>query len=206
MNRACASSRRPLAPTGGAVCALAGASALLGALALAGCSGPATFIDPEADLGFYEKVGVLPFESLARDRLAGEKVASVFFTELLSRGFSQVADPGQLAAATTRVRGNVPPANPWSSRDLTRLGEEAGVQAIFLGTVREYEMVQVGRDPYPLVSFEVRLVDVATGRLVWSASETRRGGPAFPLFGWRAVHTLGELSATMCRQALRSLR
>jgi hypothetical protein len=186
--------------------AVAAAVTLAATAIAAGCSGPASFVDPEADLGFYEKVGVLPFESLARDRLAGEKVASVFFTELLARGFSQVADPGQLVAATARVRGNVPVTNPWSSRDLARLGEEAGVQALFLGTVREYEMTAVGRDAYPLVAFEVRLVDAATGRLVWSSSQTRRGGPAFPLMSWREVHTLGELSTAMCRDALETLR
>lgn len=176
------------------------------AVTAAGCSGPATFVDPEADLGFYERVGVLPFESLARDRLAGEKVASVFFTQLLARGFAEVVDPGQLTAATVRVRGNVPATNPWSGRDLARLGEEAGVQAVFQGTVREYEMTAVGRESYPLVAFELRFVDVSTGRMIWSSSQTRRGGPAFPLLSWREVHTLGDLSADMCRDALRSLR
>jgi hypothetical protein len=181
--------------------ALAGAAVLLGS-----CAAPVSFVDPEADLAYYERVAVLPFESLAPDGLAGEKVASVFFTELLAHRFAQVVDPGVIASASTRIRGNTPVTRPWSASDLAKLGQETGIQGVFLGTVRDYEMTQVGRDPFPLVAFDLRFVDVSSGRTVWSAAETRRGGPAFPLFGWTETHTLGELTALMCRTALRSLQ
>jgi hypothetical protein len=180
--------------------------ALVAGLLPAGCAGPASFIDPEADLAFYEQVAVLPFESLAQDRLAGEKVASVFFAELLARRFATVTDPGAVASAAIAVRGNTPATAPWSSADLAKLSRQVGVQGVFLGTVREYDMTQVGREAFPVVAFDLRFVDAASGRTVWSASETRRGGPAFPLFGWREERTLGGLTTTMCRAALRSLR
>jgi hypothetical protein len=181
------------------------AAAVLMAL-LGGCGGPAHFINPEADLPFYERVGVIPFASLSPDRLAGERVASVFMTEVLDRRVAEVVDPGQFAAAMQKVRGGTPFSNPWSTADLAKLGEEAGVQGIFVGTVREYEMARAGRESFPLISLEVHLVDAASGRIVWSASRTRRGGPSFPLFGWTEVHTLGELAAEMCRDMLGTLK
>lgn len=177
----------------------------LGFTAAAGCASTVGFLDPEADLGYYERVGVVPFTTLAQDRLAGEKTTNVFFTELLDRRFSQVSEPGQFTAAMTRVRGGTPPTNPWSSAELAKLGEDAGVQGVFMGTVRDYDMAQVGRESFPLISLEVRLVDTATGRVVWSASKTRKGGPAMPLVGFGEVHTMGELTSQVCRTLLNSL-
>lgn len=174
-------------------------------LALASCAGPTRFVHPEADLPYYRKVAVIPFTTLAQDRLAGEKVTNVFFAEVLRLGFDQVVEPGQFAAAMTRVRGGTPHANPWSTADLAKLAEETGVQGFFLGTVRDYDMTFANREPFPLLSLEVRFIDAATGRLVWSASRTRKGGPKMPLLGWGEIHTIGELTSEVCRELLRTL-
>jgi TolB-like protein len=182
-----------------------GAATLLLALATISCGGSKQFLDPEADLPFYEKVGILPFESLASDRAAGERVSHVFFNELLRVGFAQVAEPGQFAAATVRVRGGKPVTSPWSTEDLAKLGEELGVQGVFLGTVVEYEMVRIGRDSFPMVSLEVRLVDTESGRLVWSANRTEKEGPGLPLLDWGGKQSLTELSAAVIQDMLRPL-
>lgn len=179
-------------------------AALIALLGLCGCSGASRFVHPDADLPFYEKVGVIPFSSLAADRLAGEKVTNVFFTELLRRKFDQVLEPGQFAVAMTRVRGGTPYTNPWSSEELAKLGDETGVQGVFMGTVREYTMTTTGRDSYPMVALEVRFVDVATGRLVWTSSITRRTGPGVPFLS-RPIRTIDGLAASVCQEVLQTL-
>jgi TolB-like protein len=186
------------------------AAALTGVLA--SCSGPTRFLDPEADLPYYQKVAIVPFTSLAQDRAGGAKVTDIFFTELLRARRSEVVDPGQFAAAMARIRGGTPPESPWSTEDLARLGEATGAQGFFFGTVRDYEMLRTGQDSYPHLSLEARFVDAATGRVVWSASRTKRGGPGVPLVGWLAgifgageTHTLGELAADVCRDLLATL-
>lgn len=171
---------------------------------LSGCGGVTRFVHPDADMPYYERVGVIPFASLAQDRLAGEKVTNVFFSELLQRKFDQVLEPGQFANAMVRVRGGTPYANAWSSEDLAKLAKETEVQGVFMGTVREYAMVLNGRDSYPMVALEVRFVDVATGRLVWSASATRNSGPGVPFLG-HPQRTIDGLAAEICRDLLRSL-
>ena len=178
---------------------------VLAALLVAGCAGPTRFLDPEADLPYYQRVAVIPFACLAQDQLGGDKVSSVFYSELLRLSFAEVVEPGQFAAAMIKARGGTPPASLWSTADLARLGEEAKVQAVFMGTVQEFDMTHAGRDSYPVVSLEARLVDAATGRVVWSASETRRGGPSFPLLWWREIHTMGNLMTAVCRDLLRTL-
>jgi hypothetical protein len=181
-------------------------------LVLASCSGPTRFLDPEADLPYYQKVAIVPFTSLAQDRAGGAKVTDVFFAELLQSHPAEVVDPGQFAAAMQKVRGGTPPESPWSTEDLARLGETTGAQGFYFGTVRDYEMVRAGQDSYPHVSLEARFVDAATGRVVWSASRTKRGGPGVPIIGWLfsalgggETHTLGELTADVCREMLETL-
>ena len=182
-----------------------GALAALAFVASA-CGGSSQFLDPEADLPYYERVGVVPFETLANDRAAGERVSHVFFNELLRVEFAQVAEPGQFTAAMAQVRGNKSPASPWSTAELAKLGETAGVQGVFLGTVVEYEMVRIGRDSFPMVSIEVRLVDTQTGRLVWSANRTEKEGPGIPLLSWGRNRTLSELSAVLIGDILEPLK
>lgn len=174
-------------------------------LAFAGCASQAQFLDPEADLAFYERVGIIPFTSLSPDTYAGQKTADIFFTELLRREFAQVVEPGQFVAAMNQVRGGTPLTNPWSTEELQRLAEATGAQGIFLGTVRDYGQEQVGRDAFPIISLEVRLVDTASGRIAWTASRTRRGGPGVPFFGFGEVHTQGELTAEVCQDLLSEL-
>jgi hypothetical protein len=174
--------------------------------AAAGCAEPALFVDREADLAFYEQFAVMPFLSLADDRVAGEKLSSVFFSELLASKIAPVVDPGVLASSMMQVRGGTPATSPWSKAELAKLAETSAVQGFFEGTVREYALERSGRDVFPHISVELRLVDAATGRVVWSWSDTRRGGPAFPLWPWRETRTLGQLSAEMCRDALATLR
>lgn len=175
-------------------------------LVIAGCSTGATkFVHPEADMPYYQKVAVLPFTTLAQDRLAGEKVTSVFYAEVLQLGFDEVVEPGQFATAMQKVRGGTPYTNPWSAQDIAKLGEVTGIQGLFMGTVRDYEMTHTGRDSYPLISLEVRFVDAATGRVVWTASETRRGNPAAPFLSFTATRTIGELTTEICRELLGTL-
>lgn len=191
----------------GALAALA-----LAACSLASCSAPARFVDREADIPFYERVAIVPFAALGSDAASGQKVTDVFFVELLRAHRFEVVEPGQFAAAMMRVRGGTPATNPWSTAELAKLGEEAGVQGLFFGTVRDYEMERASQESFPLVSVDARFVDAATGRIVWSASRTRRGGPGLPLagiifglFGGGEIHTLGELTSEICRELIATL-
>ena len=172
---------------------------------LGGCGGPTHFVDPEADIPFYELVGVIPFGSLSQDRAAGLRVTSAFFTELLDRGTLQVIEPGQFESSMSRVRGNTPAQRVWSTEELARLGAETGAQAFFIGTVQEYGTTRSGRKVFPMIALEVHMVDAATGRMVWSASGTKSGGPGFPIFGWGQIHTHSELASALCRELLGTL-
>lgn len=161
---------------------------------LAGCSGSRSFVNPEADLSYYERVGVLPFATLGPDRLAGDKMASVVTTHLLVSRRFEVAEPGIFLGAYVKHVGstNAPPIGLTQDK-LTLIANDTGVQGIIEGTVRDFDYTR-DNPPRPMISIEVRLVDCETGRIVWSTGVTRRGGPSIPLFNLGGTRTLPELA------------
>mgnify|MGYP002814035932 CR=1 FL=1 len=167
---------------------------LVAALLGVACAGGKTFLHPEADMSFYEKVGVIPFATLGADRLAGDKLSSAFTSHLLFSRQMQVAEPGQFQASFAKqfAAGNPPPIGLPQDK-LTALAQETGVQGVFEGTVRDFDFTR-STPPRPLISVEVRLVDVATGNIVWSTSITRTGKPIIPFLGLGGTRTLAELT------------
>jgi TolB-like protein len=177
--------------------------ALLAFLACGG--GPRSYLNPEADISFYEKIGVVPFINLTSDRFAGEKITSTFVTELLITEKFEVVERGEFDHIVGQVRGSTggSPSQELTSAQLAAIGEQAGVNGIIEGVVREYEMIRVGQGTYPLISFNVKLVDAPTGRVVWESSYSAKGGPKLPVVGWGETHTLSELAQKACRKVVR---
>lgn len=180
---------------------------LAAALLAAGCAGTRSVAHPEVDWSFYSRMGIVPFKTLAADRNAGEKVSSALLTELLMARTIEVAEPGGFVRALQEVLKGQSGGDPsaLTAADLRRLGESAEVQAVLFGTVREYEMVRVGQEQFPLVSLDVRLVDAPTGALIWSGSVSRRGGPRLPFVSIGETHTLGELTQKVCEELAHDL-
>jgi curli biogenesis system outer membrane secretion channel CsgG len=171
-----------------------------------GCSSSNVFVHPDADLTYYERVGVVPFLDLSGQPAAGEKMTTAFTSALLARGVFEVAEPG---AFREILRNTLPSerrgASELTPEELKKVAEAAGVQGIFEGRVRDYEMVRMGQASYPLITLEVRLLDATTGIVVWSTSVTKRGGPKIPILGWGEVHTLGELANDVAAEAVKRL-
>jgi hypothetical protein len=164
------------------------------------------YINEEADMGFYTRVGVIPFTNLTSERNASEKVTSSFITELLKLEAVDVATMGDF----TRVVSDVVKGGLTNSLvDLTSeqariIGEQTNVEGIFVGAVQEYGMVRSGQEQFPLVSVIVRFIDAPTGRVVWSYEVTRKGGPKFPIFSFGETHTLGAMTTKVTSEIARS--
>lgn len=166
-----------------------------------GCSGPRTFLNDQADWTFYQQLGVLPFANLTADRFAGEKVQSAFITELFLTNRFQVMEPGEFNARATAVlkAAGVQPTQELPLDQIKTIGEKTGVQGVIEGTVREYTMIKVGQADYPLISLNVRMIDVPTGNVVWMASYSLKGGPKLPIVSVGETHTLSELTQKICQ-------
>ncbi len=162
------------------------------ALAALSCGGTTRYVRARTDLGAIRAVAILPFENLANDRLGSERVERIFFTEVLATEAFSVVEPG-LVARTLR-RDQVDPAN-LTADDFKRLGKALDAQALFLGSVLEYDEGRGGPAPSPRVKLQFRLVDAETGTTLWSVARTAGGaGVAARLFGigGRSAATVAE--------------
>lgn len=179
-------------------------------LTAAGCGSlieSRSFVNPNADFSFYKRVGLLPFNNLsADDRLAGEKMTEVFMTELLIGEGLDVMDPGQFNTVVAQVaRTNAPVSSPdLSPAQLTQIGELAKVQGIFMGTIHDYKIVQIGGEQYPLITLTVKFIDAPTGTVAWQNSTTATGGPNLPVVSIGETFTLGAMSQKVSKKVVRS--
>ncbi|MEK7774429.1 MAG: hypothetical protein AAB305_00910 [Candidatus Zixiibacteriota bacterium] len=178
------------------------------AILLSGCAGNRVYLNDEADFGFYQKVGVLPFSNLTGDRTASEKVTATLTTELLMANIIEVTNAGDFLVSASKVikseRANLP--EELTALEAKAIGEGAGVQGIFVGVVRDFAMTRSGQEEFPLVSILVRFVDCQSGQVIWSYETTRRGGPKFPIFSFGETHTLGDLNAKVCHDIISAFR
>jgi curli biogenesis system outer membrane secretion channel CsgG len=171
-------------------------------MAAISCSGPRTFLNEQADWTFYQRLGVLPFINLTADRFAGEKVQASFITELFLTDRFEVVEPGEFnakAVAQLKVAG-VQPTQELPLDQIKIIGEKTGVQGVVEGIVTEYSMIRVGQADYPLISLNMRLIDVPTGTVVWMASYSKKGGPNLPIISIGETHTLSELTQDICNE------
>jgi len=152
--------------------------------ALVGCGGigATTFINPEYNFGFVERVAVVPFENLSQDRGAGERTTRYFVSELLATEAFVVVEPGEVSRALEAI-GLVRTAELTQEQSMT-LGEALGIQGLFLGSVGESSAVRSGGSSKNVVTVDVRLVETETGITVWSSTVTESSGSFWSsLFG-----------------------
>ncbi len=149
-------------------------AALLALLSI-GCGGPraTVFIHQEYNFGFIERVGVIPFRNIAREQGAAERATSFFVTELLVAEAFDVIEPGEVERVM--IKHGVTGMNELTKAQIQGIGIDAGVQAIFVGTVSEASAIRSGSSQSHVVTLDIRLVETESGKTIWSATNTEKG-------------------------------
>lgn len=159
------------------------------------------YVNPEADMTYYEKVAIIPFGNLSSERSAGEKVTEAFMTELLIAQKIQITDPGDVYHTVSAITQSGSIGGILLKQDhLMKISNELGVQGIIEGVVHTLEMARIGQEQYPLISLTVRLIDAQKGTIVWQSSYTRQGGPTVPILNIGETYTLGKLTQQATRE------
>jgi len=139
-----------------------------------GCAAqPEVYHDPDMDFAAVKTVAVMPFQNLTGDKMAGERVRDMFINKLLATGAIYVVPPGEVARAVARAE-TLTPETP-SNQDVDRIGAILRVDAVITGTVREYNEVRSGTVTDNVVSLSLRMIEVKTKKVVWTASATKGG-------------------------------
>jgi hypothetical protein len=132
-----------------------------------------TYIDSNMDFGSVKTVAVMPFVGLTRDSAVAERVRDVFINKLLATGAVYVVPVGEVARGTARAE--VPNPSALSPEEAIKLGGMIKVEAIIIGTVREYGEVRSGNVSSNIISLSLQMIETQTGKVVWTSASTRGG-------------------------------
>jgi hypothetical protein len=125
------------------------------------------------DFGSVKTVAVMPFLGLARDPVVAERVRDVFINKLLATGAVYVVPVGEVARGVARAEIQNPTA--LSAEETIKLGSIIKVQAVIIGTVKEYGEVRSGAVSSNVISLSLQMIETQTGKVVWTAASTKGG-------------------------------
>jgi TolB-like protein len=151
-----------------AAAALACATAALAALLATAC----TTIDvaPAAGLDRTMRWAVLPLANHTETPLAGQRAAAIVEGVLRARGIPDLVRPPASLGAESLFE----PQDAQATEKGLAWTRTNGVRYAVTGTVSEWRY-KVGVDGEPAVGLTLQVVDLATNKVVWSASGGRSG-------------------------------
>jgi polysaccharide biosynthesis protein PelC len=173
-------------------------------LLLTGCSVATTdqWVRPGATP--IVRLAVLPFDNQTPAVRAGAIVADVLASELLVTGGVPIADPGEVGDVLRRESLDPIDITRWPAP--VKLGRLLQVSHVLQGAVTEYRY-KPGLSETPVVGVTARVVDVATGDVVWTATHAASGSTWFREDGLaRVVQTIARDMAAHLSASLRGAR
>ncbi len=165
---------------------------------------PGVFRDPSLDGEPPKRVGVLPFENGTERRGAALIVDDLMVVGLLRSARFEVADPGEVHRTLLALA--LAPYGGIDLDSLRRIGQAAGVDAIILGRVEEYnEGLRPGASTSPSMALDARMLDAKTGKILWMGFHRARGEDSQIVLEFGkiksmvplAMKVIGELVETM---------
>jgi curli biogenesis system outer membrane secretion channel CsgG len=180
--------------------------AALGALLLVGgcASAVRLYVNPDADMAFYKKIAVMPFGNVSTEPLAGQRVTRAFLTELLMANRYQIVEPEDFAGVLFKLAGPPGQDGNYDAAKIRDAANAVGATGLLRGGVTEYTMQRTDGGDVPLIAFDVELMDVATGNVVWRSSINRRGKGAIPLVGG-GTRSPARLTQETCEELVKQL-
>jgi TolB-like protein len=132
------------------------------------------FRDPGLENEPPKRLAVLPFENGTERPGAALIVDDLMVAALFQTGRFEIVDPGEVHRAL-RAMGIAPYGSiDWDA--LRKIGEEAGVDAVVLGRVGEYnEGLRPGTSTSPSIALDARMLDTRQGRILWMGYHEARG-------------------------------
>ena len=138
---------------------------------LSGCgvkTSSQSFLREDTELGFVQRVAVLPFENHSKDEFAAARARDFTITQGLAMGLFDIVDKGLVDSVLQEEV--IEPGAPLDESMTKRLGQRLKVQAILLGAVDYAGEGEKGNFAFPELSLTMRLLDADTAVVLWQAS------------------------------------
>lgn len=172
---------------------------LAAAVSLFGCASSNMTTTQNFRFPEKRKIAVLPFHNLSTLPRAGDIVSELFRTHLLDVLASAVIEPSVqqkiLADKGLAIDETVSPV------DLAGVGRTLGADYLLVGAVTEFRY-RHNINEQPVLGITARIVEVATGLTVWTASRSDIGPSLFPgrdALGMLAQKAVVEMAGTFRR-------
>jgi TolB-like protein len=166
--------------------------------ALTGCGSTSLSQFSTESLGSMpRKAAVFPLANLTTHPYAGQIVGELLFTELKNVHQLSVMSNAESWKAFQGKETDLEEAA--LHQNVRQAALQLGVDAAFFGSVTEYRYKR-GVDEEPVVGVTIRLMDVATGNILWGASLSKAGGCCS--FGG---DTLSSTAQKVCKDLVNSL-
>ncbi len=178
------------------------AALLVSAALAAGCAGqaPRPALAPGAP---RLRIAVLPFDNLSDAGDAGETMSLVFFTAVGADRRYEPVESGIVATVLDSMRIRL--TSTLSADQLSALGRRLDAQRLLVGSVLESSTVRADDGDLPSVGVTVKLLDPATGRVLWTRMGFKTGGDKETVFGWGRERSRPRLSAHLAEELLRDM-
>lgn len=149
-------------------------------------------------------VAMLPFEDLSGRETIADAFTRVFMAELVRTGTFPVIEQGVVEDALDRL--SIRSSRGMTSEEMHRLGDSLHVTHLLFGNVIEADALKSDEGEVPSVAATLRLVEIASGRVVWACHHSRTGEDRETLFQWGREHNQDKLIAKLAVEMLEDLR
>ncbi|GFK95130.1 hypothetical protein NNJEOMEG_02988 [Fundidesulfovibrio magnetotacticus] len=163
-------------------------------LSVSGCAGESVsvYVTPGANLRAKRTVAIMPLANLTTHPSAGQIISDLLYTELRTVQSFRLLENTEV---WNRMAGKDQDIEDAALTQRARqLGQDLLVDAVLFGAVTEFRYKR-GLDEEPAVGITLRLMDVASGQVLWVATISRVGG--CDLF---CKDSLSRSAQTICRQ------
>ena len=150
------------------------------------------------------RLALLPLTNLTTDPSAADVLSSALAVELLGVPEFAVVDVAAVNSVLSRHR--IRYADRMNTEQFMVLGRELAVDGVLVGAVYAFEYRQEQEGPVPLVSMHARIIDVADGRILWVAEQTRTGTDGEFILGIGFEKSLTRLASRVAGEIVETLR
>ncbi|MBI5118299.1 hypothetical protein HZA56_17625 [Candidatus Poribacteria bacterium] len=162
-----------------------------------------SFRHPDADLSAITRVAVIPFDNYTGTQFAAEKVTTIYITALLMDIDVDVVEPGEVSRV---LRESNITGGKLSQDDVRKIGNSLKADTLIFGTVLEYGQERVRNETYPVVSVNVRWVDVNTGTIIFMGTASDEGSPKVPVVDVGQEQLFSVLTQRVCHKLITMVR
>jgi len=161
-----------------------------------------SYVGANIPLAQNGKIAVLPLQNLTADKFAAKKIEGLLIMDFLARGID-VIEPGEVMSALRQ--SNFHSVDELPVEELQNIGRMIHADVVIIGSVGTFAINKGIAVSYPEVSVHLIMIDIASGKIVWSAWHTS-GGPDFWTRHFGAEgSTLDEVAREVIREAVDTL-